>query len=198
MTDNLPRRIISVATNAKWERQLTFADAGALELRLVAEAGVLDTGAVWLIAWLDYAVLIGVIDGGSLRLREPLEPAYLQELRLFGESGEWRLWRDGTAFGARRRVDGSGAEAEVLADDQALWGTAARPSGAGWTEIAEARGIRYAVPAAVRESDLPLRLRVRHYLAFDESGVAGVADSRLVAIGDQRGAPLLGREGTDA
>jgi len=198
MTVAAPRRIISAATDAQWQRGLTFTDADALERRLVAEARRVDGRTAWLIVWLDFAVLVGLVDGGGLRLREPLEPRYLQELRLFGDDGEWWLWREGAAFAARRRVDGSGATADILADDQSLWGTAAQPSADGWTQVAEARGIRYALPVPVRESDLPLRLVLHHYLGFDEAGMVGVADSRLVAICDQRGAPLLRRVGTDA
>lgn len=186
------RQIVSLQTQVEQEDELVFTDAAALEAHLRREAASLDKQAVWLLAWLDHAVLVGLVTVERVLARQALDPAYLQELRLFGRGGEWRLRRAGDSFQARRRLDGVGAAGEALEDDQSLWGTQAEPDGAGWTALLEARGIRYHLPREVRVDNLPLRLRLRHYLGSDVDGMVGVVDTRCVTIGDQRGEPLIG------
>ncbi len=185
------RRIVSVNSSVEEQSDLVFDDVGALEARLRQEAGTLGEGGAWLIAWLDYVVLVGLVTPEQVQTRQALEPHYLQELRLFGRHGEWRLRRAGEQFQARRRLDGAGAPGEALEDDQSLWGTAVEPVGASWTALLEGRGIRYDLPRTVQASDLPLRLQLRHYLGSDAAGLIGVTDSRCLAICNQRGEPLI-------
>ncbi|HEY8741750.1 MAG TPA: CRISPR-associated protein Csx19 [Chloroflexota bacterium] len=187
-----PRRIMSLLTSLEDAGGLVFADSAALHAQLQEEAATLGEPQVWLIAWLDYTVLVGLVAAEQVQTRQAIAPQYLQELRLFGTHGEWRLWRAGEQFQARRRRDGAGDAGEVLDDDQSLWGTQAQPAGAGWTTLLEGRGIQYDLPGEVHDSDLPLRLRVRNYLGADATGLVGVTDSRLVGICNQQGEPLLG------
>jgi CRISPR-associated protein (TIGR03984 family) len=188
------RNIIALLTRLEDSSGLEFPNSAALQARLQAEAATLGEGAVWLIAWLDYVVLVGLVTAEQVHTRQAIEPCYLQELRLFGPYGEWRLQRDAEVFRARRRFDGAGAPGEALDDDQSLWGTQTEATGAGWTALIEGRGIRYDMPWELQAADLPLRLRVRNYLGGDAAGMVGVTDSRLVAIANQRGEPLV-REG---
>jgi CRISPR-associated protein (TIGR03984 family) len=183
------RQVTSVATTQHHEPEVSFAASTELIARLQAEAATLG-GAAWLIAWLDYAVTLGLADAHAVRTDEPLTLDYLQEVRLFAPAGEWRLWRSGDGWAARRRLDGAGLAGDALDDDQSLWGTAAAPRPDGWTVLSEDRGIRYAIPHRLAPDDLPLRLRVRNYLADDHTGMAGVVDSRLVALCDHAGRPL--------
>lgn len=197
MAGSPPRHIVTDRSLATFEQGLRFVDAANLTARILEEACALDPQAAWLIVWLDYAVCVGLIQAGRLQVQETLDPQFLQELRLFGATGEWRLWRTGDDFSARRRLDGGGEPLDILDDDQSLWGTAAAALDTAWTDVSEARGIRYALPVAVTDADLPLRLQVRHYLAYDAAGMVGVADSRLVAIADQHGSPLTWRGKSD-
>lgn len=188
------RQIIALQTSLEDSAGLAFPDSATLQVRLQEEAARLGEGTVWLIAWLDYVVLVGLVTANHLHVRQAIDPLYLQELRLFSPYGEWRLQRDGEAFRARCRCDGTGAPGEALDDDQSLWGTQTEAIGEGWTALIEGRGIRYDMPWELHAADLPLRLRVRNYLASDASGMVGVTDRRLVAIVDQRDDPLV-REG---
>ncbi|GEM_PF-5940660 len=192
------RRLVRVETASTVDRALELDDREAVEDRLRQEAKRVGTAGAWLIAWLDYAVLVGRVADGAVVTRQPVDPRYLQELRLFAEAGEWRLWRAGSGFAARRRLDGAGEPVDVLEDDQSMWGTTADATADRWTRLSESRGIAYDLPAPVADADLPLRLRLRHYLASDADGVVGVADSRLVAICDHRGVPLKEQEGARA
>jgi len=164
-------------------------DAAALEQRLRDEASALGPGGAWLIAWLDYAVVIDAVVPGR-PLREAIDPRWLQELRLFSDRGEWRAWRMGDGFAGRRRLDDEGETWDVLDDDQSLWGTKAEPDGAGGTTVSEARGIRYRLPVALLDDDLPLRLTVRQYLSYADDGLAGVVDARLMRLATWHGAPI--------
>lgn len=193
-----PRRLDRVATEVVEESDLDFSGQAALEDRLRQETATLDGSGAWLIAWLDHAVLVGRVTVDQIITRRPVDLRYLQELRLFGQHGEWRLWRTVHGFGSRRRLDGQGETTDILDDDQSLWGTHVDLPAGGWTRLTESRGIVIELPVRLAEADLPLRLRVRHYLAADLDGVAGVADSRLVAIGNQRGEALVDQEGTHA
>lgn len=171
------------------EPSLALRDADELERRLRDEAAMLGQAGAWLIAWLDYAVVVDAVVPGR-PCRAELDPRWLQELRLFCSRGEWRIWRTGDGFAGRRRIDGEGEAGDVLDDDQSLWGTKAEPDGQGGTTISEARGIRYRGPVSLRDDDLPLRLSVRQYLTYDEDGLVGVADARLVGLASWRGAAI--------
>lgn len=191
------RRIVPVQTELSIEHDLVFASASDLADQLRQEAATLGDGPCWLLAWLDDAVLLGTVTSASVQAQRPIDPAILVELRLFSPAGEWRLWRTGEHFAARRRTDGRGETLDVLEDDQSLWGTAATTEADGWTMVTEARGVSLALPHHVGEGDLPFRLRLRHYLADDDDGMVGVADSRLVALCTWSGEPLRWEEATD-
>lgn len=183
------RVVRAVRSVAEHEPALALRDGDALSQRLRGEATALGQAGAWLIAWLDYAVIVDAVAPGR-PIREQLDPRWLQELRLFCDRGEWRIWRAGDGFDGRRRIDDEGDEGDVLDDDQSLWGTKAEPDATEGTAVSEARGIRYRVPVVLRDDDLPLRLTVRQYLSYDEAGLAGVADARLVRLATWRGTPI--------
>jgi len=71
-----------------------------------------------------------------------------------------------------------------------LWGTETKPSleRAGWTKVSEERGVSYEIPHVLVQGarQLPLRLLVRYYLAYDENdtGLCYFQDRRLVELRD--------------
>lgn len=186
-----PRAIMAITSKATFEQTLRFNSAIALEARLSDEAHWIDDNGCWLIAWFDHRVLIDAVAPGRLLAIRELDPAMLLDLRLFGLHGEWRAWRNGDAFDTRRRLDGTGDPCDVLDDDQSLWGTAVQSTSSGGSTLSETRGISFTLPVLVEESNLPLRLRTRQYLAYDSDGMVGVADARLMAFCTWHGMVLV-------
>jgi CRISPR-associated protein (TIGR03984 family) len=87
------------------------------------------------------------------------------------------------------------ADPPGFADEwQVLWGTQlAEPAApSGWPEIYEERGVRLALPHPLTgQAELPLRLRVRHYIDYDPAtGLAYFSDLRLVELRDKARRPL--------
>lgn len=191
--------------------------AAELETALLSQAARLGQYPLWLLLYEDYRVSWAFVDQEGLHLNraEKFSPDFLQELRLFGPDGELYLWRAGEVFQGRLRLDRAGglphwqnesaetagyapptqAEPPDFADEwQVLWGTRlAEPVGStGWPEIYEERGVRLALPHPLTgPAELPLRLRVRHYIDYDPaSGLAYFADLRLVELRDKARQPL--------
>ena len=149
----------------------------------------------WFLAHADDGVIWGCLQNGQLvtsgvvfsEVSPPLRATTLQQARLFGETAEVRVWRDGNEFRACRLEDQSSAEGEALDEYHILWGKQTEQRKDGFTLVADGRqGLRHAVPLTLTEGlfhdDRPLRLTVRHYLAYDGCGQARIALSRLVAL----------------
>ena len=127
------------------------------------------------------------------KLRLPkLRPLTLQQCRLFGEAGEILLWRTGDGEW-RSRLCTDDSESEFIPEDQMLWGTqqAAQTETSerlGFTMLADgSQGLRHAVPLrnipfSTEKNKLsrPVRLKVHHYVDYDDSQAAYVCLSRLV------------------
>lgn len=153
----------------------------------------------WLLAFFDDGVVWGKLQDGRLStssdafpyVSPPLRLDCLQEARLFGERAEVRIWREGKDFRAIRIEDEVLAEAEAFDEDYILWGTRIEDNNKGFILVAEGRqGLRHAVPLDIGENDFrekgftkhPLRLRVRHYIDYDEDGRAFIRISRLFKL----------------
>lgn len=154
----------------------------------------------WFLAHADDGVIWGKLRDGTLvtsneifsHISPPLRAETLQEARLFGEKAEVRIWRDRRGFSACRIEDQDSEGAEAFDETYVLWGTRMEKQDQGFTLVTEGRqGLRHAVPLQIEETTLgssgttkhPLRLRVRHYIAYDEeSGQAFLALSRLVEL----------------
>jgi CRISPR-associated protein (TIGR03984 family) len=146
----------------------------------------------YLLAHADDGVIWGRFDADGLHTSHgiapqspPLREVTLQQCRLFGLMGEMLVWRDSSGWRARLITDGADAN-EWYDEDQVLWGTTVDPRQDGFSLVSEgAQGMRHAVPTAVTEKDLAdrqLRLRVRHYITYNEDGEATVIVSRLVQL----------------
>lgn len=168
---------------------------------------------LWLLIFEDYRVSWGYINeqGWHFPDAEIPDPQYLQELRMFGEKGEFYLWRDEAGFKGRSRIDSAAVpvynnksqtnvsvemngytapnqDLPDYADEwQVLWGTKLDLRQGEWPEVYEARGARFRLPhelAKINPNDeLPLRLWVRHYINYDATtGLAYYNDLRLVEL----------------
>lgn len=155
----------------------------------------------WFLAHADDGVIWGQTRNGQLivsssifsEISPPLQATTLQQARLFGELAEVRVWRDGKNFRACCLRDHADEGAEAFDEEHLLWGTSVEEQRDNFTLVAEGRqGLRHAVPFAVSSltplsQNRRLRLRVRHYLAYDNNGQVYVSASRLVTLGDRPG-----------
>ncbi len=118
----------------------------------------------------------------------------LQELRLFGGSGEIMIWRTEKGLRGRKLFDEK-KDADLpdagkpLDEFRILRGEHFRENRADFTHIATPGGAEQAVPVKLRQADeailkeYKLRLQVRHYFEADENtGAVRVAATRLVDI----------------
>lgn len=107
----------------------------------------------------------------------------LQQCRIFGEAGEVMLWRDELAL--RSRLIVNDLSADWIEEDQILWGTRGEERG-GFTKLQDGQqGLKHAVPLpniTFKSKRRPVRLRVHHYIDYNESGVARIHLSRLVNL----------------
>jgi CRISPR-associated protein (TIGR03984 family) len=165
------------------------------DLRAWLQGQAVEYGLRWLLAHADNGVIWGELRDGVLRLSSDafglpelrLDEETFQQVRLFGEAGELRVWRGPGSLVAHLWRDDAGVTTEWLDELYLLWGWAADPAVLydGFIELVEGRqGITHAPPLTTAPSEKHrASLLVRHYLAVDEiTGAARVVDSRLVKL----------------
>lgn len=127
----------------------------------------------------------------EISISPPLRADTLQDAYLFCEAGEIRVWRSERGFQACSLHDVSKEEAHSFDEKQILWGTRIEGREQGFTLLADGRqGLRHAVPLDIPASSFgdgkglyrPLRLILRHYLAYSEDGCARIYLSRLLDL----------------
>lgn len=142
------------------------------------------------VAYLDYKVVIGCFGNKKFSLpdNETFDPKFTQKIRIFDEDKELYLWRTAeNTFSYRLRVDTEGEKMDVVEAHQVLWGTDVERREDGWSEITEERGTKLIVPFDVKtEKDLPLRLKTRNYIDYNDNCQAGYVDCRFVAFTDKK------------
>jgi CRISPR-associated protein (TIGR03984 family) len=174
------------------------------DLRVWLESQAKAHSLKWLLAHADDGVIWGLVDNGKLITSDavlpdvspPLRAETLQQARLFSESGELLLWRNGDKrWHARliREIQDSDKSDwdEAIDEPQILWGTDAQPLNDGFTLMSDgSQGLRHAVPIPVNGNyngqTRPLRLWVRHYLKDDDNGFTRIIASRLVKLEQEK------------
>lgn len=145
----------------------------------------------WLLAHVDDTVIWGEMRDGNLHVKEPhlLRWMTLLQCRLFGDTSELFLFKGPRGWRARLRCDESGETLEYLDEEHLLWGTKGKPLTNGFMRVWEgSQGIVQTLPIQTKPDEiLRARLRVRHYLEEDESGVIRIAHSRLVSLIEPKG-----------
>lgn len=111
----------------------------------------------------------------------------LQQCRIFGEKAEVMLWKVGQNWKARSIEDGHLSDQNYIPEKQILWGTQKEDEKTEFTLVSDgSQGLKHAVPLTgitfKGKDSRPLRLQVRHYIDYDESGVARIYLSRLVNL----------------
>ena len=144
------------------------------------------TDATAWILWQDPGFIgFGVASRDSICWPPTIQPDWsrVRDLRLFGETGEWHVWLRGDGSWQSRLLTWQNTP-DLVTDHHVLWGTRVHPSVTPpWTKLVEERGAELWLPLALKPGHLPLRLKLRHVVAYDErSGLAGIKDAALVAL----------------
>ncbi|MDM3857472.1 MAG: CRISPR-associated protein Csx19 [Aphanizomenon gracile PMC649.10] len=139
-------------------------------------------------------------DGKLITTTEPVKlfPKYnfpllreetLQQCRIFGDKSEVMIWKTDGGFKARLIQDDNLTEDDYITEKQILWGTHGEKHQEGFTLLWDgSQGLKHAVPFTDIELEEKgklknkVRLIVRHYIDFDDSGVARIYLSRLVNL----------------
>ena len=94
----------------------------------------------------------------------------MSDLRLFGEKGEWHVWRDwdGKHYARLQKLDDI---KDALTEYHALWGTDVKCTQTHWVKLREDRGAEIWIPplkdVKLTEKDLPLRLELKQIVGYD-------------------------------
>ena len=149
-------------------------------------------GLRWMLAHADDGVIWGELRDDKLHLScdafpkisPPLRIETLQQVRLFGHLAELLMWRDESTWRARLIKDHAGELNPCYDEDHLLWGTDTDQEKDGFVLLRQGKeGLRHALPLA--SADSRPRLKVRHYIAYDQDGQAYIAYSRLVSLGGE-------------
>ncbi len=121
-----------------------------------------------------------------------LQPSTLQQCRIFGKNAEVMLWRKDNGWQARVIQDKNMKQADHIVEKQMLWGSWIKKTGQGFTLLVDGQqGLKHAVPITVIITDqsqkktTPLKLvclNVKHYIKYDDVGIAFIYRSRLLDL----------------
>ena len=119
--------------------------------------------------------------------------ALTSDLRLFGEKGEWHVWRDWDGKHYARLLELKDInEDNSLTEYHVLWGTKKVGTNTPpWIKLVEDRGTEIWLPLQgqvkndKKNSNLPLRLKLKQVIDYDRKyHLAGIVDAALVALVD--------------
>ena len=148
-----------------------------------------DEADYFLLSYHDDGVIWGLLVGNTLALSSEafsevavsLRAKTVQQLRFFGEAGELLVWRTGAGFQGRvvtAAVDTAVGKDDYHDEDYLLWGTNISEKNE-FTLLQEgARGLLHAPPGTGETA----RLKVRHYIQYDEVGQAHYTLSRVLYL----------------
>lgn len=178
-----------------------IADDAALKTWMLQQAS--DHELRYLLAHADDGVIWGYFSEGKLAIAHDVFPQFpklpqfpelrlftLQQCRIFGVNGEVLLWR--TEKGWRSRVISDlpteTQHPDIIIENQVLWGTQGKVQD-GFTLLSDGQQELYhAVPLTNIQFDdpktlnRPVRLKVKHYIEYDDDGLARIGLSRLVDL----------------
>ncbi len=161
--------------------------------KLLVQAGENFSEQAYVIAWLDYQVLIGLWQNNAFRFHnsEKLELKYVQRLRVFDRQKELLVWRTNGAWQGRLRCDNEGERfEEVVVAHQMLFGTKGRRLDSPFAEIKEDRGTKLILPLAEISFDGEEKLddrvfiKTHNYVKTNAVHQATYYDCRFVAFTD--------------
>jgi len=147
----------------------------------------------FVVAYLDYKVLIGIFDNGDFAFfnDEKFEDKFVQRIRVFNQNEEFLAWRISDGFGVRFRQDNKGNDTvEVVEAFQALFGTKVEIANNNFSRIKEEkRGTELVVPLnnlSIDDRENRLFIKTRNYIKYDsELHQATYFDSRFVTFSNK-------------
>lgn len=158
---------------------IDISDKNAAAWILLQEPGFIGFGAVYQdkICWPQHT--------------KPLDWARIRDLRLFGKKGEWHVWPHWNG-GWKSRLLKLDDRQDYLTEYHVLWGTEVKCKEFPWIKLSEKRGTEIWLPlqGQVEEKDLPLRLKLKQVVDYDDKGddsshLAGIIDAALVELVDR-------------
>ena len=142
----------------------------------------------WLLAHTEDKIIWGrlkdnVLVTSTLDLNQNV--ARLREVRLFGEAGEWLLWRERANWRGRLIEEADGPVCKTYDEPFLLWGSKVKTSSEEFSIVLEERDmLELVLPVASLPTDKKrVALKVRHVLDYDGDGQAFISCSRLAGLG---------------
>ncbi len=145
-------------------------------------------GKCYVVAWLDYKVLIGTWEDNVFHFYEGerFEIKFIQRLRVFNPQKEFHLWRSNGRLKGRMRTDDlSGARDTAVVAHQVIFGTTDKPKplNADFTEISEDRGTKLILPFSnINLKSNRVFIKTHNYVTFNPVHQATYSDCRFVAF----------------
>ena len=172
---------------------------------------VTDEDMAWVLLQEPGFIGFGVVRQDDICFPPSINPDWIltSDLRLFGEKGEWHVWRDWDGNHYARLLefnekgkwtiwlgpDGkqqacsekNGEKINTLTEYHALWGNDVKTEKSPWIKLVEERGTEIWLPLAEfdlkAKSDLPLRLKLRQIVDYDpDYHLAGIIDAALIGL----------------
>ena len=150
------------------------------------------SGKSFVIAYLDYKVLIGTCENSkfSFCCNEIIEAKHLQQLRVFNNDMELLVWRSNDYLKGRLRTDSEGETTEVVDAHQVLFGTESKPEPLDslYTKIFEDRGTELSLPFSGLTVDVKenrknrVFIKTRNYIDYNKVQQAGYVDCRFLGF----------------
>ena len=131
----------------------------------------------------------GMVQQNNICFPPCVEPDWTltSDLRLFGEKGEWHVWRDWDSNHCARLRELENID-DTLTEYHALWGTQLEETDTHpWIKVVEDRGTEIWLPLAKSKLnaklDLPLRLKLKQIIDYDPKyHLAGIVDAALIGL----------------
>ena len=151
---------------------------------------VTTNDAAWVFSQEPGFIGFGVVMQDSICFPSDVNPDWQLtiDLRLFGEKGEWHVWRDwdGEHY-ARLLTSDEMEKKDTITEHHFLWGTEkVDVVDSPWIKVIEKRGAEIWLPLKsekFQDSDLPFRLELKQIVSHDpETHLAGITDAALVSL----------------
>ena len=167
--------------------------------------------AAWVLVQEPGFVGFGMVQQDNICFPPRVEPDWTltSDLRLFGEKGEWHVWRDWNGkhqcrlleFGEKGKwniwlgpegkkqscPEKYGEKIDTITEYHALWGNDVEVETNPWIKLVEDRGTEIWLPLAEfnlkAKSHLPLCLKLKQIIGYDPKyHLAGIVDAALVGL----------------
>lgn len=166
------------------------------DLRMYLEQQANTYNLQYFLGHAEDGVIWGKINQGILKTADAvfnnlpkLRLETLLQCRLFGEKGEILIWKKDGDWKSRLIEDNS--KTDMIPECQILWGTKGEEK-EEFTLLSDgSQGLKHAVPLTGikfnKQSEKmslyrPVRLKVHHYIDYNDDGVARIFLSRLVSL----------------